>query len=135
MIVAGSDTTSTTLSGLFYYLLSSPHNYRRLQKEIDAAFPPGEGDPFDTLKLSELPFLNAVMYVPLRFRHLAFSSLTPIYRNEAMRLQPPVPSTLQRAPEAGTGGKMIGDKLVPFILLGCELSLTMDLFSQLHSRR
>lgn len=60
-IIAGSDTTSTTLSGLFYYLMSSPLDYQRLQKEIDTAFPPGEGDPFDTLKLSEMPFLNAVM--------------------------------------------------------------------------
>ena len=62
-IIAGSDTTSTTLGGLFYYLMNNPFDYQRLQKEIDAAFPPGEGDPFDSLKLSELPFLNAVMCV------------------------------------------------------------------------
>ncbi|KAL5514477.1 hypothetical protein ACEPAG_2565 [Sanghuangporus baumii] len=93
VILAGSDTTSTTLSGLFYYLLTNPLDYRRLQKDIDTAFPPGEGDPFDTLKLSELPFLNAVI-------------------NETMRLQPPVPAYLQRSPEAGTGGKMIGDEFI-----------------------
>ena len=60
-IVAGSDTTSTTLSGLFYYLLSNPLDYERLQNELDSAFPPGEGNPFDSTKLSGLPFLNAVM--------------------------------------------------------------------------
>ncbi|OCB86513.1 high nitrogen upregulated cytochrome P450 monooxygenase 2 [Sanghuangporus baumii] len=92
-IIAGSDTTSTTLSGLIYYLMSHPLDYRRLQNEIDYAFPPGEGDPFDTLKLSEMPFLNAVI-------------------NEAMRLQPPVPTYLQRSPEAGTGGKWIGDSYI-----------------------
>ncbi|KAL5498826.1 hypothetical protein ACEPAH_2181 [Sanghuangporus vaninii] len=92
-IIAGSDTTSTTLSGLIYYLMSHPLDYRRLQNEIDSAFPPGEGDPFDTLKLSEMPFLNAVI-------------------NETMRLQLPVPTYLQRSPEAGTGGKWIGDSYI-----------------------
>ncbi|KAL5522514.1 hypothetical protein ACEPAG_8530 [Sanghuangporus baumii] len=92
-IIAGSDTTSTTLSGLFYYLLSNPLEYKRLQHEIDTAFPPGEGDPFDTTKLAEMPFLNAVI-------------------NESLRLQPPVPTYLQRAPEAGSGGKWIGDHFI-----------------------
>ncbi|KAL5498761.1 hypothetical protein ACEPAH_2116 [Sanghuangporus vaninii] len=92
-IIAGSDTTSTTLSGLFYYLLSNPLEYKRLQNEIDTAFPPGEGDPFDTTKLAEMPFLNAVI-------------------NESMRLQPPVLTYLQRAPEAGSGGKWIGDHFI-----------------------
>ena len=60
-IIAGSDTTSTTLSGLFYYILSNAVEYKRLQAEIDTAFPPGEGDPFDTTMLAEMPYLNAVM--------------------------------------------------------------------------
>ncbi|KAL5534887.1 hypothetical protein ACEPAF_2977 [Sanghuangporus sanghuang] len=92
-IIAGSDTTSTTLSGIFYYLLSHPLDYQRLQREIDQSFPPREGEPFDVLKLSELPFLNAVI-------------------NETLRLQPAVPTYLQRAPESGSGGKRIGDILI-----------------------
>ncbi|EJD00159.1 high nitrogen upregulated cytochrome P450 monooxygenase 2 [Fomitiporia mediterranea MF3/22] len=92
-IIAGSDTTSTTLSGLFYYLLSNPNEYKRLQAEIDSVFPPGEGDPFDTTKLAEMPILNAVI-------------------NETMRLQPPVGSYLQRAPEVGSGGKWVGDRFI-----------------------
>lgn len=60
-ILAGSDTTSTVLSGLFYFLLTHPEEYRRLRDEVDRMFPPGEGDPFDSVKLSEMPFLNAVM--------------------------------------------------------------------------
>ena len=63
-IVAGSDTTSTTLSNMFYFLLTNPRDFGRLREELDRAFPPGEGDPFDFTKLSELPILNAVMYVP-----------------------------------------------------------------------
>lgn len=68
-IVAGSDTTATTLSGVFYYLLSEPNlrSYKKLQAEIDEAFPPGidGGAAFDHGKLGELPYLNAVMLVLL----------------------------------------------------------------------
>lgn len=60
-IVAGSDTTSTVLSGVFYYLLSNPACYKRLQVEVDKTFPPGEGNPFDSAKLADMPYLNAVM--------------------------------------------------------------------------
>jgi len=93
-IVAGSDTTSTVFSCAFYFLLTHPAAYERLQAEIDAAFPLDEGDPFDTTKLAEMPFLNAVI-------------------NETMRLLPPVPSNLQRAPAPGSGGKSIGKLFIP----------------------
>lgn len=61
IVVAGSDTTATTLSGVFYYLMRYPEVMKRLRKELDEAFPPGEGEPFDYTKLAELTFLNAVM--------------------------------------------------------------------------
>lgn len=61
-IVAGSDTTSTVLSGIFFYLLSNPACYKRLQEEVDGTFPVGEGYPFDSAKLADMPYLNAVMY-------------------------------------------------------------------------
>lgn len=60
-IIAGSDTAATVLSGLFYYLLAQPKDYKRLQEEIDASFPPGQGNAFDATKLAEMPYLNAVM--------------------------------------------------------------------------
>ena len=63
IVVAGSDTTATTLSGVFYYLMRYPEVMKRLRKELDEAFPPGEGEPFDYTKLAELTFLNAVMCV------------------------------------------------------------------------
>ncbi|KAH8108750.1 high nitrogen upregulated cytochrome P450 monooxygenase 2 [Phellopilus nigrolimitatus] len=93
-IVAGSDTTSSTLGGIFYYLLTHPDDYNRLQKEVDAVFPPGEGDPFDAAKLIGMPFLNAVI-------------------NETLRLQPAVATSVQRAPEAGSGGKWVKDRFLP----------------------
>jgi hypothetical protein len=34
--------------------------------------------------------------------------LIVVVRNEALRLQPPVPSSLQRAPAIGSGGKALG---------------------------
>ena len=60
-IVAGADTTSTVLGGLFFYLLSNPGILDRLRKEIDTEFPLGEGEPFDAAKLAAMPYLNAVM--------------------------------------------------------------------------
>ena len=37
--------------------------FSSLRAELDQAFPPGEGDPFDFSQLAELPYLNAVMSV------------------------------------------------------------------------
>ena len=59
--MAGSDTTATVLSGLFYYILRDPKEYDCLQKEVDFFFPPGDGSPFDSLLLADMPHLNAVM--------------------------------------------------------------------------
>lgn len=63
-IIAGSDTTSTTLSGAFFYLLTNPECYERLQKEIDETFPVG-ADPMVDLDagtgMADMKYLNAVM--------------------------------------------------------------------------
>ena len=37
--------------------------------------------------------------------------LIVIVRNETLRLQPPVPSSLQRAPAIGSGGKALGPNM------------------------
>ena len=60
-IGAGSDTTATVLSGIFYHLLLNPKEYDCLQREGDSFFPLGDGNPFDSLKLADMPQLNAVM--------------------------------------------------------------------------
>lgn len=59
-IVAGADTTSCAMSSLFWFLMTHPECYRRLQEEIDTVYPPGE-DAMDTSKHEELKYLNAVM--------------------------------------------------------------------------
>lgn len=61
VIIAGSDTTATVLTGVFFYLLTHPEVYQTLRKEVDQAFPPGEGEPFDGAKLADMPYLSAVM--------------------------------------------------------------------------
>ncbi|KAH0838343.1 high nitrogen upregulated cytochrome P450 monooxygenase 2 [Lanmaoa asiatica] len=88
-IIAGSDTTATVLKNIVFYLLTNPTYYARLREEVDAAFPPTETSSLDTEILHSLPVLNAVI-------------------NEVLRLQPPVPTALQRAPARGTRGKLIG---------------------------
>lgn len=64
IIVAGSDTTSSVLSNIIYFLISNPHDYARLRDEIDRAFPVADVDHITTDNLANLNFLNAVMYVP-----------------------------------------------------------------------
>jgi len=61
-IVAGSDTTATTLSCLFWFLLNNPQAYQRLQAEVDRFFPPGE-DLLSTAHHPHMTYLNAVMQV------------------------------------------------------------------------
>jgi len=88
-IIAGSDTTSSVLTAIIYYLLLNPTAYERLQGEVDGAFPSGE-EPLDAVKLSQLEWLNGCI-------------------NEGLRLQPPVPSGSQRSVDKGKGPKVLGN--------------------------
>ncbi|KAJ7086454.1 cytochrome P450 [Mycena belliarum] len=94
-IIAGADTTATVLSNAFFNLLSHPQSYKLLQAEVDEFFPrgPGTKEPTDASLLSNMPYLNAVI-------------------KETLRLQPPVPTSLQRAPTVGGGSKVLGDGFV-----------------------
>jgi cytochrome P450 len=60
-IIAGSDTTSSAITHLFYFLMCNPTAYKRLQAEIDEL---GD-DILDGTKLAHLPYLNASMFVPM----------------------------------------------------------------------
>jgi len=92
-IIAGSDTTATVLSALVHYLLRNPAALQLLQHEIEVTFAAGE-EPFDAIRLSRMPWLNACL-------------------NETMRLLPPVPSGSQRRVPRGAGTKCIGKYAIP----------------------
>ncbi|KAJ7056673.1 cytochrome P450 [Mycena amicta] len=89
-IIAGAETTSTTLSHIFWLLLCNPNTYGRLQAEVDDP-KMNSGVPASQARM---PYLNAVI-------------------NEALRLFPAVLSGSQRAPLIGSGGQTIGPHFVP----------------------
>ncbi|KAF9472668.1 high nitrogen upregulated cytochrome P450 monooxygenase 2 [Pholiota conissans] len=93
-IIAGSDTTATALCTIVYYLMRYPAYVARLRRELDEAFSFEDCAPIDISQLAELEFLNAVA-------------------NEALRLLPPFPNSLQRAPPEGSEGKMCGTTFIP----------------------
>ncbi|TVY35049.1 Cytochrome P450 monooxygenase [Lachnellula subtilissima] len=90
IIVAGSDTTATTLTHIFYHLARSPKVSSALRKELEAFYQPGSESEFKDLQ--EAPYLNGVI-------------------NESLRLHPPVPSGLQR--QTPPEGITIGSTYVP----------------------
>ncbi len=75
LVVAGSETTATALSGAVYFLASHPGVQKRLAKEVRSSFTSVEDMNF--LSVSKLGYLLAVL-------------------DEAMRMFPPVPNQLTR---------------------------------------
>lgn len=89
-ITAGSDTTATVLSALFYFLLRNPMTYKRLQGEIDQL-----GDQVMGFRQqANMPYLNAAL-------------------NEAMRLVPPVPEGTHRMVREPSQARTIASHYVP----------------------
>lgn len=78
IIIAGSDTTATTLAMLFYHLALDPCQISRIRSELDQL----DAKP-DARALQTLPHLNGAI-------------------NETLRLHPPVPSNgLRESPPEG----------------------------------
>jgi hypothetical protein len=76
-IIAGSDTTSSVLTALLYYLLLNSEAYEHLQEEVDSAFTSGE-EPLDALKLSHMEWLNACMWVTMEGGDSSMNSCSPL---------------------------------------------------------
>ena len=58
-ILAGSDTTSTTLSNVLYLVLRHPRVYEKLQEEIDKYYPTGD-NALDCVHHPEMSYLHVV---------------------------------------------------------------------------
>ncbi|KAJ5626159.1 hypothetical protein N7510_002468 [Penicillium lagena] len=90
LIVAGSETAATLLTGCIYYLSANPAVMSRLVTEIRSAFAKDSDISFRTI--ASLPYLTAVI-------------------EESLRLYPPFVTSLARIVPAG--GAMIDDHFVP----------------------
>lgn len=90
IIMAGSETSATLLSGAFFHLLKNPDWYRKLREEIVNTFRNETEMTFALL--SQLKVLNAVI-------------------QETFRMCPPVPTILPRLTSGA--GAMVCGKLIP----------------------
>lgn len=90
IVVAGSDTTATALSCIFWHLAQEPKQVEALREELDKCFT--DNALADSATLAKLKHLDAVI-------------------NESLRLHPPVPSGVQRLtpPE----GITVGQRFIP----------------------
>jgi cytochrome P450 len=90
LMMAGSETTATLLSGCTFYLLKHPASYQRLTSEVREQFTaPSE---ITLSSLASLPYLHSVI-------------------TETLRLYPPVPLGMPRVIPAG--GATISGRYVP----------------------
>ncbi|KAG7005995.1 cytochrome P450 monooxygenase [Physcia stellaris] len=93
MLVAGSETTATLLSGATYQLLTNPAVLKKLQLEVRGAFKSGK--EMSLLSVGNpglLPYMEAVL-------------------TESLRMYPPVPASLPRV--TGPDGEIIDGQFVP----------------------
>lgn len=93
LVIAGSETTATLLSGVTYWLLRTPHAYQRVVQEVRSAFQ-SEAD---------ITFRNATARLPYMLACL----------DEAFRIYPPVPTGLQRVTPAGELTIISGHEVTP----------------------
>jgi cytochrome P450 len=90
LMLAGTETTASALSGTTFLLLTNPDKLRTLTRELRAAFPGGRNDMI-LENLAREKYLTAVL-------------------QEGMRMYPPVPSELPRVVPAG-GTTLFGEHI------------------------
>jgi cytochrome P450 len=90
LIVAGSETTATLMSGLTYYILKDAERLEKLKAEIRNAF--STDLEIDFVSINKLPYLLACL-------------------DEALRIYPPVPDPVPR--NTGPAEQIICGKVVP----------------------
>jgi cytochrome P450 len=75
IIVAGSDTTTATLTHAFYHLARSAQVFSKLRKELDSLYKPGIESEFRDLQ--EATYLNGVINETLRLHPGGVLRVTP----------------------------------------------------------
>ncbi|KAM5357937.1 hypothetical protein ACJZ2D_015753 [Fusarium nematophilum] len=65
LVIAGSETTASTMNAITYHLLDDPSLMARLKAELEAVMASPD-DPPDPSKLASLPFLNALIQEAIR---------------------------------------------------------------------
>ena len=90
LLVAGSETTATLLSGATYHLLTNSSALKKLQDEVRGAFQ--SADEMTLHSVGRLPYMEAVI-------------------TESLRMYPPVPALLPRM--TGPEGNFIDGHFVP----------------------
>jgi len=93
LIIAGSETTATLLSGVTYWLLRSPEALRRVTKEIRTVFRNEDEINFSSAG-TKLPYMLACL-------------------NEGLRIYPPVPTNLPRVCPPGQTVQVNGMDMPP----------------------
>lgn len=101
LIVAGSETTSTILSGLTYYLLRNPDSYKKVAAEVRSAYA-AEAEIVMSTTAQRLPYMSACF-------------------QEAFRLYPPVPSGLQRVAPPNGKTMVAGHEVPPNVRDPCAV--------------
>ncbi|KAJ5125372.1 Cytochrome monooxygenase lcsI [Penicillium atrosanguineum] len=112
LIMAGSETTASLLSGFTFYALTNAGVWKKLVEEVRGAF--GSYDEIDFKEVSQLGYLNAAL-------------------EESLRVYPPVPATIPRiVPEGGAviDGEFVpqGVTMSPFTRDGASLFTDADSF-------
>ncbi|KAF1354619.1 putative cytochrome P450 monooxygenase [Delphinella strobiligena] len=111
IIVAGSDTSSATFAFMFFYLATHPDIQEKLRQEVEGIC--GGGD-ITNLSLKDAPWLNGSI-------------------NEALRLNPPVPSGVSR--KTPKEGVYVGETYIPgeTAITVPQFVLGHGTFSSLHA--
>ncbi|KAI5460880.1 cytochrome P450 [Mariannaea sp. PMI_226] len=67
LVIAGSETTASTMAAITYHLLADPNLMARLKAELNTVMDKGDKDHLpDPVKLNGLPFLNALIQEAIR---------------------------------------------------------------------
>lgn len=90
LIIAGSETTATAMSGATYYLLKNPEKMNSVVAEVRSAF--SSPDEINFVSVNKLPYLLACL-------------------NETLRIYPPVADAFPR--NTGATAEVICGKIVP----------------------